>query len=264
MPDYGRQNGRITFLGGLLIFTYILLQPVQQPLSAAGTFPWSALFMCDVVCWDCPFLFLPVPAQFKDRYFLKAFLQWKKYISPFTHPPISLSVSRASVVLFYALIPFGPGYITIAPLLHSSPQEIDTLEEEAICHSRVCPSPTPAHPSTCRRESEEMLKKCAASALNRILAWLSDGDCGTFQSWDLSRSFLWFFVVVAVLFVLFLFLLYLYNLSLFFPWEHLDHSFLSSGSLSLFFLEICRAACEKEKCDSFQPMVYLSSWNMRV
>lgn len=181
-----------------------------------------ALFMCDVVCWDCPFLFLPVPAQFKDHFFLKAFLQWKKYISRFTHPPISLSISLASVVPFYALSPFGPGYITIAPLLDSSPQEIDTLERRShlsftcvsLPHTHHIPTYAGGNPRKCSRNVQWV-------ALNRILAlaewwWL----------WDISILGLvkqlplgFFVVVVAILFVLFSFLLYFYNLSLsfFFP-----------------------------------------------
>ena len=52
-----------------------------------------ALSMCDVVCWDCPFLFLPVPAQFKDRLFWKPFSSEKNTFPPSpTHPSLSLSL----------------------------------------------------------------------------------------------------------------------------------------------------------------------------
>lgn len=49
-----------------------------------------------------------------------------------------------------------------------------------------------------------------------------------------------------------LFLLFLYNLSLslFFSCGHLDYTFLSSGSLLSFFLEISRTTYEEEKCNS--------------
>lgn len=57
-PDYGHQNGRIMFLWGLLIFTYILLQPVRQPLNAVDTFPW----MCLVYVW-CRLLGLSLPVS---------------------------------------------------------------------------------------------------------------------------------------------------------------------------------------------------------
>ena len=198
----------------------------------------SALFMCDVVCWDCPFLFLPVPAQFKDHFFLKAFLQWKKYISPFTHPPTSLSVSLASVVPFYALIPFGPGYITIAPLLDSSPQEIDTLERRSHLSFMCVSLPHTHHIPTYAGGN---LRKCSRNvqwvALNRILAlaewwWL----------WDISilglvkQLPLGFFCCCCCCFVYFYFCcIFIISLFFFFSWEYLDHSFLSSGSLSLFF-----------------------------
>lgn len=66
------------------------------------------------------FLFLSVSAQFKDHFFLKVF-------SPTTidsPSQLSLFVYRALVGPFYALIPFGLGYIAFIPLYDSFSQEL--------------------------------------------------------------------------------------------------------------------------------------------
>ena len=57
-PDCGHQNWRIMFLWDLLVFTYISLQPVQQPLSAVDTLLWK----CLVYVW-CRLLGLPLPVS---------------------------------------------------------------------------------------------------------------------------------------------------------------------------------------------------------
>lgn len=85
-------------------------------------FPVNApLLLVDVVCWDCPSLPLSVPAKFKDHFFLKDCAPTKIDV------PTPLSLSHSLVILFYALIPFGYGYITIIPLYVSFPQHVSAL-----------------------------------------------------------------------------------------------------------------------------------------
>lgn len=120
--------------------------------------PKCALFMFGVICWDCPFLLLSVPAQFKDYFVLTGFLQWKWIVPP--HLSLCLLCFGCSLLCTNSIWPWIY-YHYSSFYIDSFPQEIQALEGRGHLSFMFMSLP---HTSQHMPEGiREMLKKCTAS-----------------------------------------------------------------------------------------------------
>lgn len=111
-----------------------------------------------------------------------------------------------------------------------------------------------------------MLKKCAVSCAEPnpgsgwVMVTVGHFNPGTCQAASLGVFLL---LLLFCLFYFYFCCIFIISLSFFFL-RIPGSQFFELRVTSSFFLEICRVTCEKEKCDSFQPTVYLLSWNKHV
>lgn len=119
----------------VLRFAHFYLHSIPANLATPECtwyFPMNMpLFLSAVTCWNCPSLLLPVPAQFKDLSFLKAF-SWAKIDS--SSPMLLMPWWFHFMHWFYLVLDILPRFL------------YKFLREEVICHSGLCPSQTPTTP----------------------------------------------------------------------------------------------------------------------